>query len=137
MLSARHRLRHPRDFSAVVRHGARAGRPAVVLHLLLADGPAGADSVPVPELASSPARVGFVVPKAVGNAVVRHQVVRRLRPLMSARLDRVPAGSRVVVRALPPAATTSSADLGQQLDSALASAVRRATARRSPAGAGR
>jgi ribonuclease P protein component len=135
VLSARHRLRHPRDFSAVIRHGARAGRPALVLHLLLADGVAGADDISmpehlVPERAPLPARVGFVVPKSVGNSVVRHRVVRRLRPLLAARVDQVPAGSRLVVRSLPPAADASSAVLAEQLDSALTSAVRRATARR-------
>jgi ribonuclease P protein component len=130
VLSARHRLRHPRDFSAVIRHGARAGRPAVVLHLLLPDGAAGADNPVVPESATSldrPVRVGFVVPKSVGNAVVRHAVVRRLRPLLAARIEAVPPGSRLVVRALPPAAGATSVALGEQVDSALTSAVRRAT----------
>ena len=129
MLSARFRLRHPQDFSAVMRHGVRAGRPAIVLHLLLADGAAGEAAHPVPEPARSPARVGFVVPKTVGNAVIRNQVVRRLRPILGARLEMVPAGSRLVVRALPPAAGASFALLAEQVDAALASAVRRAGAR--------
>lgn len=130
MLSTAHRLRHPQDFSAVIRRGVRAGRPALVVHLLLPDATAGAPDVvpaPAPDLAH-PARVGFVVPKTVGNSVVRHQVVRRLRPLLAARLDRVPTGSRLVVRALPAAATTSWSDLGEQVDSALATALRRAAA---------
>jgi ribonuclease P protein component len=132
VLSARHRLRHPRDFSAVIRHGARAGRPAVVLHLLLPDGAAGADNPVVPDAATSldhPVRVGFVVPKSVGNSVVRHRVIRRLRPLLAARIEAVPPGSRLVVRALRPAAGATSATLGEQVDSALTSAVRRATSR--------
>ncbi|MCA1191821.1 MULTISPECIES: ribonuclease P protein component [unclassified Saccharopolyspora] len=66
-----------------------------------------------------PARVGFVVSKAVGNAVLRHRVTRRLRHLMRDRLDALPAGTLVVVRALPPAATASSSDLGSDLDAAL------------------
>jgi ribonuclease P protein component len=135
VLSARHRLRHPRDFSAVIRHGARAGRPALVLHLLLPDGAAGADEPMLTETTETatpldlPVRVGFVVPKSVGNSVVRHQVARRLRPLLAARLEAVPPGSRLVVRALPPAAGAPSALLGEQVDSALASAVRRAGSR--------
>jgi ribonuclease P protein component len=132
VLSARHRLRHPRDFSAVIRHGARAGRSAVVLHLLLPDGAAGADNPVVPETATSldlPVRVGFVVSKSVGNSVVRHRVVRRLRPLLAARIGLVPPGSRLVVRALPPAADATSVVLGEQVDSALTSAVRRASSR--------
>lgn len=62
--------------------------------------------------------MGFVVSKAVGVAVVRHRVARRLRHLMRERLGRLPAGTLVVVRALPPAAQASSRDLGSDLDAA-------------------
>jgi ribonuclease P protein component len=63
--------------------------------------------------------VGFVVSKAVGNSVVRHRVSRRLRHQMAERLGQLPVGAAVVVRALPPAATASSAELGKDLDAAL------------------
>jgi len=69
--------------------------------------------------ASSATRAGFVVSKAVGNSVVRHRVTRRLRHLVSARLGTLPAGSALVVRALPPSATASSAELEADLDAAL------------------
>lgn len=68
----------------------------------------------------NPARVGLVVGKTVGPAVVRNQVKRRLRALMRARLDRLPAGSVLVVRALPPAASAGSAALAADLDAGLA-----------------
>ena len=136
MLSVRHRLRHPADFSAVLRHGTRAGREALVVHLLLDDGEAGADPSPAPVPAAQPARVGFVVPRGVGNAVVRNHVTRRLRALSAARIDGLegfapgfPPGSRVVIRALPTAADSSYAALGAQLDAALSTAVRRAQSR--------
>ncbi len=64
-------------------------------------------------------RVGFVVSKAVGNSVVRHRVSRRLRHLVRDRLDRLPPGSALVVRALPASADATSAQLGGDLDSAL------------------
>jgi ribonuclease P protein component len=67
-----------------------------------------------------PARVGFVVGRAVGNSVIRHRTVRRLRHLVRDRLDRLPAGSILVVRALPAAAGADSATLGRDLDAALA-----------------
>lgn len=58
--------------------------------------------------------------RKVGGSVVRHQVSRRLRAQLAERLDRLPAGCRLVVRALPSAAGVSSQDLGGQLDRALA-----------------
>lgn len=64
-------------------------------------------------------RAGFVVGRKVGNAVIRNRVRRRLREQMRTRLDRVPPGGLVIVRALPSAASASSMDLGRALDSAL------------------
>jgi ribonuclease P protein component len=66
-----------------------------------------------------PAQIGFVVSRAVGNAVVRHRVQRRLRHLCRERLAGFPSGSRVVVRALGPAAGASYAELGADLDRCL------------------
>ena len=67
---------------------------------------------------------GLVVSKAVGGSVVRHRVARRLRHLLATRLPALPAGTRLVVRAAPAAATATSADLGADLDRALARLVR-------------
>lgn len=63
-----------------------------------------------------PARVGFVVSKAVGNAVVRNRTKRILRHQMAARLQTLPAGTDLVVRANPGAAGRSSSVLGAELD---------------------
>jgi ribonuclease P protein component len=73
--------------------------------------------------------VGFVVSKAVGGAVVRNQVKRRLRHLARERLSSLPGSAVLVVRALPPAATASSADLGADLDRALDRVRQRQAAR--------
>lgn len=73
--------------------------------------------------AARPARVGLVVSKAVGNAVTRNRVKRRLRHLSRDQLGTTPAGVDVVIRALPPAATST--DLAADLSSAWRSAVRR------------
>ena len=51
-------------------------------------------------------RVGFVVSKAVGGAVVRNRVKRRLRHLVAGELVGAEVPRDVVVRALPPAAST-------------------------------
>jgi putative membrane protein insertion efficiency factor len=74
----------------------------------------------------SPARAGFVVPRAVGPAVTRNRVKRRLRHLLATRLDTLPAGARVVVRALPASAAAGYPDLGAALDRGLAVARSRA-----------
>ncbi|GAA4243877.1 ribonuclease P protein component [Dactylosporangium darangshiense] len=70
------------------------------------------------------ARAGFVVSKAVGNAVVRNAVKRRLRHLVRPRLADLPAGSVIVVRALPEAARAGYHQLEQDLDAALQAARR-------------
>lgn len=63
--------------------------------------------------------MGFVVSKAVGNAVTRHRVARKLRHLMRDRLPALPAGILVVVRALPPSAAAGTHELARDLDAAL------------------
>ena len=84
-------------------------------------------AAPEPTIDPAPpsARAGFVVSKAVGNAVVRHRVARRLRHLVADRVDTLPSGALLVVRALPPAAAADSAELGGDLDSALRSALKK------------
>jgi ribonuclease P protein component len=70
--------------------------------------------------ADLPPRVGFVVSKAVGNAVVRNRTKRRLRASVATRLNGIPKGLDVVVRANPAAgaATWDELDgaLGRQLE---------------------
>ncbi|MEV5715361.1 ribonuclease P protein component [Amycolatopsis mediterranei] len=119
MLPAAARLRRSEDFRVVLRRGSRAGRRRLVVHALTTDPSAAADAVQSDETVQPAARAGFVVSKAVGNSVVRHRVSRRLRHLVSARLGTLPAGTALVVRALPPSSTASSAELGSDLDAAL------------------
>jgi len=88
-----------------------------VLHLGQARS-AAADSSPHLEREPLP-RVGFVVSKAVGNAVMRNRVKRRLRHLVQERLVALPDESLLVVRALPAAADASYATLATDLDAAL------------------
>jgi ribonuclease P protein component len=147
VLPAPARLRARADFTAAVKHGRRGRSPLVLVHLSPGSpadpsptDPSPTDSSPTDPSRRvdhpAPVRAGFVVSRAVGGAVVRNTVKRRLRALTAARLDRLPAGSQVVVRALPAAARASSSELGEALDRALRSATSgRRTAR--PMGAGR
>lgn len=111
MLPAGHRLRASSDFAATFRGpgGARTGSTLIVVHANQADARAG-----------QPPRVGFVVSKAVGGAVVRNRTKRRLRALMAARVGSLPTGVDVVIRANPVAAQANSSSLGVELDSLLA-----------------
>jgi ribonuclease P protein component len=121
-----YRLRRSAEFSAVVRGGRRASRPLLTVHAVLPPGEPAEPARPPAE----PARAGLVVSKAVGSSVVRSRTSRRLRHLLRARLDELPAGSRLVVRASAAAATATSADLGADLDAALSRLARRAGERR-------
>jgi len=123
VLPAGSKLRRSRDFAAVVRYGHRAGTQHLVLHLLL---PGQAGSSAADRSSTAPARAGFVVSTKVGNSVVRHRVIRRLRPLVLPRLAGLPAGTDLVIRALPAAASARGASLASDLDSGLRAAGRKA-----------
>jgi ribonuclease P protein component len=76
--------------------------------------------------AGQPPRVGLVVSKAVGNAVVRNRTKRVLRALMSSRIDQLPRGVDVVIHAKTELPGTPTAILGQDLDRLLITVLRRA-----------
>ncbi|MEU7638593.1 ribonuclease P protein component [Streptomyces sp. NPDC039016] len=130
MLPTENRLRRREDFATAVRRGRRAGRPLLVVHCRsgVTDPHASGERVP-------PTRAGFVVSKAVGVAVVRNKVKRRLRHLVRDRLDRLPAGSLVVVRALPGAGAAEYDQLARDLDAALERLLGGAPKGRNPTGA--
>lgn len=83
----------------------------MVVHL--ADGVGAAVSVSGP-------RVGFVVSKGVGNAVVRNRVKRRLRHLAREHVSSLPGSAVLVVRALPASASATYGELSSDLARCLA-----------------
>ncbi|MHB1434446.1 MAG: ribonuclease P protein component [Streptosporangiaceae bacterium] len=113
MLPPAARMRRRAEFTVAVRRGRRAGRACVVGHLAVRSD------------VDEPARVGFIVSRAVGPAVVRNRVRRRLRHLVAGYLQSLPRGSLVVLRANPPAATASQADLAADLGSVIRALLRR------------
>ena len=117
MLPSESRLRHRSEFTLAVRQGTRAGRPAMTGHLFTRP--------PDEPQSGEPARVGFIVSRAVGTAVVRNRVKRRLRVLVRGYLGVLPAGSLLVVRANPPAAAARQADLAADLDLVMTRLLRR------------
>jgi len=113
VLPAGARMRRRAEFTAAIKNGRRAGRPLMVGHLLVRDGVA------------EPPRIGFIVSRAVGPAVVRNKVKRRLRHLAVGYLQSLPEGSLLVLRANPQAATASQADLAAELGLVARSLLRR------------
>jgi ribonuclease P protein component len=112
MLPAAARMRRSGEFRLAMR-GSRAGRSLLSGHLVVRP-----DS-------DEPARVGFIVSRAVGPAVVRNTVKRRLRHLVREYLGTLPGGSLLVVRAAPRAATACQADLAADLDLVIGVLLRR------------
>lgn len=114
LLPASSRMRAAADFESAMRRGFRGGRSTVVLHLV--------------HTADERRVVGFTVSRAVGNAVVRNKVKRRLRAIMAGHLSQLPTGTAVVVRALPAAANAPYSRLHTDVTSALSSVRSKADA---------
>ncbi|OBH62895.1 ribonuclease P protein component [Mycobacterium sp. E2479] len=105
MLPARNRMTRSIDFDATVKHGIRLAQPDILVHLRRGS---DRDEIVAPQ-------VGLVVGKAVGSAVDRHRVARRLRHVARALLGELGRSDRLVIRALPSSRTASSARLEQEL----------------------
>ena len=100
----------PEDFRAIVRRGRRTSSPIAVYYRL-------------DRTEHDPARFGFIVSRAVGGAVQRNLMRRRMRAVGREFVDAGARGVDVVVRALPGSAqhgwASLSADMHDALDSAL------------------
>lgn len=110
MLRKANRVVRPEDFRTVVRRGRRASSSLAVYYRLDRE-------------ATDPLRFGFIVSRAVGGAVERNLMRRRLRSVGRQFVDAGAAGADVVVRALPGSAqqdwASLSADMHDALDSSL------------------
>ncbi|AQA03048.1 ribonuclease P protein component [Mycobacterium sp. MS1601] len=107
MLPAQYRMTRSTDFGTTVKCGARAAQSDLVVHHRCDEGhPDGP-------------RIGLVVAKSVGSAVVRHRVARKLRHVARTVIDDLEPCDRVVIRALPGSANASSTSLDRQLKAGL------------------
>lgn len=114
-MQRRNRLSRSRDFDAVYRHGRSTSTRFLTLWWYARD-----------ETIGEP-RLGFAVPKAVGNAVVRNKIKRQLREIVRGRLESVPATNDyvlVVRQGLPEAADANGHDwLEARVDEVLGKAA--------------
>ena len=108
MLPTAHRLREPELFRETIRRGRRSGSGTLVVHWSAREG-----------RSAGPSLVGLVVSKAVGNAVTRNLVKRRLRHLTREQLDALPGSGVLVVRALPAAGQAAFPELQRDLERCL------------------
>ena len=132
------RMRSSKDFRRTTRRGLRVSRPTLIVHAVRApeDIASTRDAMGRP----SP-RIGFVVSGAIGNAVTRNRVRRRLRHLATGHVADTPVGVDpfaidIVVRALPRAAA-SPAEVPTDFGSAWHEVVSRLTAQRPDRGGAR
>lgn len=96
----------PEDFRTVVRRGRRTTSPLAVYYR-------------VPKDASDPLRFGFIVSRAVGGAVERNLLRRRMRAVGRELVDAGGRGADVVVRALPGSAQQGWASVSADMHAAL------------------
>ena len=110
MLPKGNRVVKADDFRAIVRRGRRS-TSSIAVYYRLQRGEA------------DPARFGFIVSKAVGGAVERNLLRRRMRAVSRELVDAGASGMDVVVRALPGSAqrgwASLSADMHDVLESEL------------------
>ncbi|ORB52143.1 ribonuclease P protein component [Mycobacteroides saopaulense] len=118
MLPTRHRMTKSSEFRQTVKRGVRTTHADLVIHLQR-----GCLS-PACEQVEGP-KVGLIVGKSVGGAVVRHRVSRRLRHAAAELLPRLEPVDRMVIRALPSSGTALSASLRQQLREGIERSARR------------
>ena len=106
------------DFDVTVKHGTRAVQPDIVIHLHRGD-----------DAAVDAPKIGLIVSRAVGSAVQRHAMARRLRHAARAVLDDLSRSDRLVIRALPSGRDTNTARLAEELRAGLRRAHKSGTKR--------
>lgn len=108
MPARQHRVTRGDDYRRIVRTGNRVGGATCIAHAVLHV-----------QSEDAPARFGFIVSKAVGNAVTRNLVRRRMKFLVEQRLHAGFAGADIVFRALPASSDAGFAGLEHDVNRAL------------------
>jgi ribonuclease P protein component len=110
MLAKTARISNSADFAKATKSGLRSTTNSLVGYLHLSN-------------SGESARCGLIINKSVGNSVVRHSVARKIRHIIADNLFSLPAGSLLVLRALPAA---NSADLKNEATELISKLVKKA-----------
>ncbi len=96
------------EFDVTVKHGTRAVQPDMVIYVHRGD-----------DAAADAPKVGLIVSRAVGSAVERHQVSRRLRHAARDVIGDLNHAERLVIRALPSGRDVGAARFAEELRAGL------------------
>jgi ribonuclease P protein component len=107
VLAKANRIAKGADYRLAVRRGVRASAANTITYVRRTS-------------VDAPNRFGFIVSKAVGNAVTRNTVRRRLKAIAREQLPGLSPGHDIVVRALPASAqapwTTLQSEIRRAVD---------------------
>ncbi|WP_336660102.1 ribonuclease P protein component [Leucobacter sp. USHLN153] len=106
MPARHHRITRGQDYRQIVRAGRRVGGALCITHAVLRS-------------PGEPARFGFIISKAVGNAVTRNRVRRRMKAVIESRLHSGVSSVDIVFRALPAVAEATFGELRREMERAL------------------
>lgn len=118
MPARRNRVTKGDDYRRIVRRGNRVGGALCITHAVFRiSQEEHADSGQICE--GSTARFGFIISKAVGNAVTRNLVRRRMKTIVERRMAAGFTEVDVVFRALPASAEAPFVVLESEINTAL------------------
>lgn len=87
MLPKNARLTDTNDFARATKSGLRVSTQNFIGYLYLNNG-------------ENPTRAGIIISKSVGGSVVRHLISRKVRHVLAGEINKLPANSLLVIRAL-------------------------------------
>lgn len=105
-MASKLRIKRAEDYRRIVRSGYRVTGRYTLAHAVLRTNA---------EKISHPPQFGFIITKAVGNAVVRNLIRRRLQGICYEQLRQGFNSADVVLRVFPQAATASYSELAAHI----------------------
>lgn len=116
MVAVAHRISSGSDFSRTLKQGVRVSTRDLMVTVSIAPARWPDPSGRRVDVASTGGpRLGLIVSKAIGDAVTRHAVARRIRAGFAAVLTEFPTDAMIVVRPRPSVVDLKSDEIAAQL----------------------